>query len=559
MTTELWLKERSIKFRKSGKEYEIGCIIPECPNAGEPQLYISEDGMWKCHRCNNAGKNLRSLEFKAGLVKLQDPVTEERLFISPEDVNKMHKDFLGSVEAKHYYYNQRGHSKSSALQFKIGLTVKETHPALVFPFFDASGACVGLKYDFYTRPKGIPKYKLEKGSKIQLFNLQRIDKSQAVYITEGEHDAITCWEYGYENVGSMPNGANGVTEWVEDIKDASQFYLCTDNDSAGNEGARRLGEAIGLSKCYRVYPRLKDFNDYLQVGLSKDEFKKTIESAVALFEAPVCSIEEYREKAKESVLHPDTYKGWSTGWEAVDKIIGGIRPKEYTIVSGLTGNGKSTYSFALVANLLQQEVPCLIISPEMQEQDMITTLASSMLQKKVATGEEIDEFVDKYKDRLYVANVFGQWTGDKQSTILKYVFELIDHAHRHKGVKFVVIDHLHLFLDSSAPSEKEAIDAFSRRCVQSAISDNIHIWLVVQPRKLAHDQRKATSRDLKGSSNLEQDASNIICVHRNLDDGPDSTLVELSIEKNRKYGILGEVVLEYDLNSRANYYEGKQE
>ena len=557
MTTEAWLKEHGIKYRKSGKEYEIGCIIPECPNSGEPQMYVSVDGMWKCHRCGSAGKNLRSLEYKAGLVKLQDPVTEERLFVSPAEVASMHDAFLASDEAKAYFYNQRGHSKSAALQFKIGLTIKENHPVIVFPYFDTTGACVGLKYDFYTRPAGHAKYKLEKGSKIQLFNLQRIDKTQPIYITEGEHDAITCWEYGYENVGSMPNGANGVTEWVEEIKDAGQFYLCTDNDSAGNEGARRLGEAIGLSKCFRVYPRLKDFNDYLQVGLGAEEFKKTIESAVPMFEAPVCSIEEYREKAKESVLHPDDYKGWSTGWSSLDKIIGGIRPKEYTIVSGLTGNGKSTFSFALTANLLQQEVPCLIISPEMQEQDMITTIASSMLQKKIATGEEVDNFIDTYKDKLYVANVFGQWTSDKQSSILKYVFEIIDHAHRHKGVKFVVIDHLHLFLDSAAASEKEAIDAFSRRCVQSAISDNIHIWLVVQPRKLAHDQRKSTSRDLKGSSNLETDPANIICVHRNLDDN-DSNLVEISVQKNRKYGKLKEIVLEYDLESMANYYEDKQ-
>jgi replicative DNA helicase len=78
---------------------------------------------------------------------------------------------------------------------------------------------------------------------------------------------------------------------------------------------------------------------------------------------------------------------------------------------------------------------------------------------------------------------------------------------------------------------------------------------VVQPKNLAANQRKVSAVDLKGSSNIGQDAHNIVLIHRNMDSKKNNNLVEIEVAKNRELGTCGTISLEFDTNSKANYYE----
>lgn len=556
-----FVKSLGWKHRVSGDEIEAGCPFDECPNKGQNQFYInSKTGSWLCFRCNNKGKNLKALAFKLKLVTLQEPVQSGSVFVTEKDVLKMHEDLLANEDAMNYLENKRAHKMSGIKQALLGLKIVDGEPAIAFPIFDGNGHCVGLHYDIFRRPAGVSKYKFEKDSKRLLYTISNLDMKQPLVITEGYHDALTAWEYGFENVGSVPNGANSVGEWVDPLKAAEKFLLAFDNDPAGMDGAKKLAAAVGLSKCSRVLLRCKDLNEAAQFDVPESEVRSWFETAEPMFEAPALSIDKYKDQIKEVLSNPDQNRGYSTGWEILDYHIGGLKTPGVTVFSGVTKHGKSSFSHALVGNNISNGIKSLVISPELSEADVILDLASNHFKERVNDYDQVCEFIDEAKESVFIPNVFNSWTEDKPDTLIKSVFDLIDYSAKHLGVEFILIDHMRLFIDPpSSAEERHFCEKFMKNCVRASVRNKIHIWLVVQPGKLdvfKGQVRKLTFNDLKGTANITQDASNIILLHREVDDNRDTNLVEIEVCGVRsKVGQTGTFTLEFDTKSKANYYE----
>lgn len=551
-------KNKLGKYRASSDQIELGCPNKKCPNHGQMQFYIaSKTGAFYCHRCNWKGNTLKALAFKLGIITLVQPVEAEHIFISPNDITAWEDSLWENDEAMDFLTLKRGFSEEVIGEFKLGFKELDGQPVIVIPFFDKTDACVGLKYYYYKHPNNKSKMRFEKGSKIQAYNLNKIDTSKDLIVTEGEFDAITAWQYGHKNVVSIPNGANGINGWTKEIEGVNKYIVCFDNDIAGQEGANKFAEVMGKAKCYRVFPRLKDLNEYLQCGLEKTEVDKLFAAPKPMFEAPITEISQYLESTVEYLKHPETNKGWSTGWKSLDYYMGGIREKEVTVTSGITGHGKTTFALALISNLIKQDANSLLISPEMPEQDLLLNLARNHYRKQITEKDVSDfiKFTKSIQNRVQIANVYNQWTGKSGERTIDRIFDLIDHSVRHYKTKFILIDHLRFFLNpSEQESERFCIDQFMQKCVHTAINSGCHIWLVVQPKNLPANQKKITLMDLKGSSNIGQDAHNVVLVHRYADPKKEKW-VEIDVAKNRKFGLCGSIPLEFDLKSMSNYYE----
>ena len=550
--TEFIKKHRLGSYRISGEEIELGCPFKECPNHKQKQFYInSNNGAWVCHRCGKKGINLKRLEFALGYVELKEPVKANHVYIPEREINKFHSDLWNSEDALSYLRNQRGFEDWVLKQFRLGYRIKDGNEVIVIPYFDKIGACVGMKYDFFKRPAGIAqKYMKEKGTKTQFFNLDNIDLKQPLIVTEGEYDAISGYQYGLENIGSVPNGATAINGWIDEISEGEKFILCFDNDGAGTEGASRFSKQVGKAKCFRVYSRCKDLSEALQTGFGQDEVLKWFKDEHPMFDAPVMDVTSYVDKAKAVIENPEQYKGTPTGWDVFDYLIKGIRGKEVTAVSGKTGNGKTTWGVSLIGNLIKRDVNCLLVSPEMREEKLLLMLVNNHFRRQ-ATAEEIEMFVDKHKGSVHLANMYGSWTEENETGMMDLLFDIMQYSVKNSNIKFVFIDHLRLFTSCKEDQERKEIDEFMKRCVRFAMIYDVHIMVVVQPRKLEKGQRKVTGNDLKGSVNIEQDAHNILLVHRE----EDSDLVEFDLEKNREFGSVGSFKLKFNKESMANYEE----
>lgn len=554
-----FVSELKCSYRKSGNELEIPCPFKECPNSGEKQFYINTStGAWYCHRCGLKGATLKSLKFKLGLIEFKEPNISGHIYISPTKIEEYVKDLWANPEALDYLQRIRGFKRNTLVQFNIGYSQDES--AIIIPYFDKSNACVGLKYHYFNKDQK-PKQRFEKDSRVQLFGLHLVNLNEQLIITEGEYDAMTAWQAGFTNVGSCPNGAtNTLGSWVEEIESAPSFIIAYDNDDAGNVNGRKLAERLGLSKCFRALLKLKDFNEYLQVGLNGKDIKATIDGAIPMFKAPIQSLSAYTESAILSLEQPETAQGISTGWESVNEYLGGIRKGEVTVCSGLTNHGKTTFSMSLVANLVRQGTKCLVLSPEMPEYELLLELANNHFKKDIKNADEVKAISEILSDKLYTANLYNEWTTRKEQSILDRTFDIIDSAVKTYNVDFILLDHMRLFLNlKDQDSERFAIDQFISKCVRKAIGSKVHIWLIVQPKNIPANQKKITLHDLKGSSNIGQDAHNVVLIHRNMSDKHENSLVEFEVAKVRspRFGKAGKFVMEFSLKSKANFLETK--
>lgn len=548
-----FLLQNNIKYRPSGQNVEIGCLIPSCPNHGQPQMYIHQQtGQWICHRCGTKGGTIKQLAFLAGLVELKPKVIDKSIFISPDVLSKWCNDLFKHEDALDYLTRVRGFTPDTLKEFQVGWKQENDQSVLVLPYFDLHKACVGYK-KYYYKGDVKPKCKLEKGSKIQFFNLNRINFSEPLWITEGEWDAITLWQYGFRNVGSVPNGANGINGWTSEISKIPSYLLATDNDPSGEDCANQLGERLGRARCRRVYPRLKDYNEYLQCGLSKKYIEEDIEQAQEMFTPADASTLRYVEGAVELAVSPEKRKGQSTGWITLDTLFGGWRLGEITTITGETGNGKSAFSLANIAHWLDTGSKVAVFSGEMSGSDVLFKLASNKY-KRQAREEDIYTYAQHYQNKIYIPNIYEEWEDEKTQLPIDKLFDMIDY-YIAIGVQYFVIDHIHCFI-RKGKNMIEDIEDFMTRCRIRVKSHPIHLFLVAQCRKKDKDKRRLTKDDLYGSSEIDHASWNIWVIHR--DSEKDHT-VSLFIEKNRSYGgVLGSCQLQFDMNTQANYYEVKR-
>lgn len=543
-------KQLGWKYRVSGQgELNSPCPFPSC-DSQEDKFYVEvKTGKWCCFKCNEKGGSLKSLKFKLGLVQLQEPV-KENIVIPDHIIEGYQTSLLNTDDALDYLTRIRGFNEETIKQFHLGYTEKDHQRSIVIPIYDTKKRCVGCKYYFYKSEEG-PKIKYEKGSRKQFFNLQVIDFTKPILITEGEWDCMSAWQAGYRNTGSIPNGAKSISEeWVNEISHGTEYLLCFDNDIDGEAGANSLANLIGVSKCKRVHPRLKDFNDYLQYGI-EEKIHECIDSAESMYVPPNTSVSTYVERAIREIDDPVAERGCPTGWTELDRVLGGIRNGELTILTGKTGNGKSTWGYALQSNLLKSNWgwKILTVSGEDKGSKVIRKLVSSFYNKK-ATPEDLIEFERSYSNEVHILNPFNQWESKDLQMGTDKLFDTIE-FYVGQGFNFFFIDHAHIFIHEGE-NEIEEVHKFVQRARKVVLNHPIHILLVVQPTKLPPKVDRVKMQHLRGSVIWEQSCWNCITVHRV---NEDDHLVRFEIEKNREWGRLGEFALQFDMETQANYHE----
>jgi replicative DNA helicase len=189
----------------------------------------------------------------------------------------------------------------------------------------------------------LAKYIREKGSKSILFNGDAISKFDELYLLEGEIDAITLLQAGYENVVGMTGGAGTLLpEWYDKLYTKSKLYLCLDSDSAGQNAAKDVwATRLGISKCWNVQIPVEDndVNQYFQTH-TKDDFDKLLASAKRFsIEGVVTLVDALYQMYDQS--KDDSIQKFPTPWESVNKLIGGgFQKKDLIYLSAIPGCGK---------------------------------------------------------------------------------------------------------------------------------------------------------------------------------------------------------------------------
>ena len=97
-----------------------------------------------------------------------------------------------------------------------------------------------------------------------LWNMNRINSTEALLIVEGEGDCMAAIESGYLNTVSVCFGAGNYTwieknfEWLEQFE---TILICSDNDEAGEKMRKELVYRLGSWRCKIVnVPKSCEYN-----------------------------------------------------------------------------------------------------------------------------------------------------------------------------------------------------------------------------------------------------------------------------------------------------------
>lgn len=215
-------------------------------------------------------------------------------------------------------------------------------------------------------------------------------------------------------------------------------------------------------------------------------------------------------------------KGIPTGFHDLDNIITGLRPGTLTILAARPAMGKTALALNIISDVaIRRQIPSAIFSLEMTATELATRIISarsrvdsSCIKKGVLSDEQWDSIMSSI-EKMHDSPLFiDDGSGITIST-------LRDRARRlqmQRGIKFIVVDYLQLLTSGSkrVQNREQEVADIARGL------KNLSKELSVPVLALAQLNRSVESRsdkhpflsDLRESGSIEQDADNILFIHR---------------------------------------------
>ena len=321
-------------------------------------------------------------------------------------------------------------------------------------------------------------------------------------------------------------------------------------------------------------PQAYDKRDYQEFRHKQSYYGKTAQ----IQQLPVEIVKESKDKGKKWLAMSDiVYRDPSqliaipTGVIALDKKTMGLIMGDVTIISGISGAGKTSIIDYFILNAVQRGYTTAVWSGELQDfrfQSWLDQMAAGPNFVRAKEG-----FEGLYYAPKEICDKINTWLGDKLllynneygnkfSQIFADIKECVDAT----GAQLIVVDNLMaLQLDSYYGEKNDRQTGFINDLKDYAKRKNIHIILVCHPRKEQNFQL-LRMESISGTADLTNLADNCFIIHRVGRDFKKrakdffgiQTIEEfekfdsvLEICKNRAFGVKDQLIgLYYDRPSR---------
>jgi twinkle protein len=524
-----------------GSKGEERHLCPECSHNRKKKndkcLAWDNKGMrGYCHNCNATFFEYRPHEPKQ--------------YVIPEWENKTE---LTDKAVK--YFEGRMISQETLVKMRIFSDIK------FMPQFNAKVEVVCFPYFFKDKLINIKyrgpqkSFKMVSGAELIFYNIDCLDKYDEVIIVEGEIDALTFIQAGFENTISVPNGAGKNLDYLDAcinlFEGVRKIYIATDQDTKGIELKTELIRRLGAERCFIVsFKECKDANEYLQKYGSEvlDVINKAVPVPVKgvievknlfadirnLYEVGVQSGEVIDEAAI------DEYITWETG--------------RLAIVTGVPASGKSEFVDYLVTKLnVKHGWKAAFFTPENYPLKFhYSKLFEKLIGKKFSKGRtseiEFDMAFEYIQDNFfYILN--------EEDFTAKSILDSARILVKTRGVKVIVIDPYNKIDHQYTDSETQYISRFLDQIIQFAKMNDVLVFLVAHPRKMGKTDGKIdvpSLYDISGSANFYNKCDYGITVHRKVDDQNvmiNEVEIYFQMIKFKHLGKQGIIHLNYDYDS----------
>jgi twinkle protein len=450
----------------------------------------------------------------------------------------------------------RGISAELAEKFGLQTVDRDGGKWLSVPYVER-GKVLNHKYRLTSEKR----FQMDEGAPLCLWNhdclLEQSEKP--VVICEGEMDALSAISLGWRAV-SVPNGAPA--NETEDVANARRyeflwrakdllnqvktFILATDSDGPGMALRADLISLLGADRCSFVeYPcglklePLKDLNDVLQAR-GPEEVARVLNDAKPVPVQGLYRLGDFPDPGPVQTI-PVGIEGMS---DHLSIVLGTL-----TVLTGWAGQGKTSFTLAIVAHLLKHNIPVALGTFE--------TMPRPILERKlraaiIGCGEHsIPAPQIAEADRLIADNlsIIAQMVGEEQEMNLEDVLELARTAVQRDGAKVVILDPWNEIEHKRRrdESETEYIGRAIRALKHFMRQHNVAVWIVAHPRKPEDGGKLSTPGlySISGSAHWANKADYGVIYSR-----PDkeTNIARVTVTKVRMGlpGKEGEVELEYD-------------
>lgn len=554
-----YLNYAGIVFKESGDELALQrCPYCETNEKGNfAHFYFNKHKhTFYCHKCTERG-NLYRFKIDRGDF---DSITKSGKHIeykrpeNPDQFKRTETSFLD------WYTKERGIDQQIVAAYEIGYFKKEIEgnkkDFVVYHYFNEKKELINRKF----RSMDKKHMWTEKDAERVYYGLQFIDYTNPVlHVCEGEDDCHALRQIGLDNVVSVPFGANNYSTQMEIVNSKfEKIYMFFDNDEIGQQGAKKFAEKAGLWKCWNVILPFKDARECLKEGI--DIFKINIEmnKSKQFRHSEIIKIGDMKTEFLDYLYNSKQLLGYMTPSQEFNKILGGIRMSELTVLTGHTGHGKTTLADNIAVWMESAGLPTMTMAFENKITEIFKKYVEIISGEKIISYGEGQTFINKsmewtshaidimnnhnyYFLNKSVSNKNGYFTIENIADIIEYCVKFYD-------IKFFVIDHLHYFLKlSDAKNPVLKIDETIRTIKQWTDKYNIHIILIAHPHMTSDDKDGKSSKlglnSLKGASSIAQECDNFITVCKNNDEETGELFTSIEVLKNRSYGKTGQFLL----------------
>ena len=438
---------------------------------------------------------------------------------------------------------------------------EKVEKCIVFPY-RVDGELVNRKYR-----DGAKNFMLESGAKLVPWRIDRIKHSLECIITEGEMDALSFLVAGYDNVVSVPNGAQKNLTYLDDFiethfENKTRIYIAADTDAKGMELRAELIRRFGEEKCRIVTygEGCKDANELL-MNQGADALRRALEEAQEIPLEGVFTASDVREEL-ELLFEKGLQKGATLGMGELDDLLS-VEVGRLMIVTGIPGDGKSEFLDEMAVRLaLKYDWRCAWFSPEnfpvtLHHPKLIEKLIGKRFMKGLIHPMEFDAAVG-YLSRNFFDILPEE--GYRVDTILEKAEALV----RRKGIRVFILDPYNC-LEHQIPtgqSETQYISEFLEKLRSFARRRQVLVILAAHPTKMKKDPVSGkfpvpTMYDISGSAAFFNKADFGIAIER--DRTQNVTRIHVQKVKFRHLGQPGIASFEYNThNGRfVNFEEGK--
>jgi len=221
----------------------------------------------------------------------------------------------------------------------------------------------------------------------------------------------------------------------------------------------------------------------------------------------------------------------ATPWEALNGVLGGLRPGAFYVVAARPGVGKSLFGLQLASGISNPEQQAAFFSFEMNNLELATRALAAKAGKNIGS---IDRRELTEAERKELALAYTELTESLHliSTPSREVTQLrpaIRALNKEGKLKAVVIDYLGL-MEAKGSSIYERVTNISGQLKSLAMELDVPIVALAQLNRARADNEIPTLSDLRDSGAIEQDADAVLMLSNDTYTGG----LSVSVAKNRQ-------------------------